>query len=233
MRQWILPRVLILMITLAACGEAGPAATLTPNATPTLTPVASPTVTITPTPRPMLSPPLTPTPTQSPQLPPTPTSPATPTSPRPTATSAAPTPTATLVPGVTPTWEVKVDSCGGSIAGDATIHTNKGDIVIEFFDEEAPNTVDNFVGLARRGFYDGVIFYRAIKDFMIQGVTPPEQGQEGPATPSRMSSSRPWCSTRRGFWPWLTGGRTPTGANSLSPLSPPLTLTNSTPYLAV
>lgn len=54
----------------------------------------------------------------------------------------------------------------------ATIHTNKGDITIEFFDTDAPNTVANFVKLAKEGFYNGTKFHRVIKSFMIQGGDP-------------------------------------------------------------
>ena len=54
----------------------------------------------------------------------------------------------------------------------ATLRTNKGDIVINLFDHETPNTVANFVKLAESGFYDGVKFHRVIKDFMIQGGDP-------------------------------------------------------------
>ncbi len=51
----------------------------------------------------------------------------------------------------------------------AIMHTTMGDISIRLFDKYAPNTVDNFVSLAKEGKYDGVIFHRVIKDFMIQG----------------------------------------------------------------
>ena len=54
----------------------------------------------------------------------------------------------------------------------ATLHTNQGDITIEFFDKQAPNTVANFIKLAKDGFYDGVKFHRVIKGFMIQGGDP-------------------------------------------------------------
>ena len=54
----------------------------------------------------------------------------------------------------------------------ATLHTNKGDITVEFFDNDAPNTVANFIKLAGSGFYDGTKFHRVIKDFMIQGGDP-------------------------------------------------------------
>ena len=52
------------------------------------------------------------------------------------------------------------------------LHTNKGEITIEFFEADAPNTVANFVKLARGGFYDGTKFHRVIQDFMIQGGDP-------------------------------------------------------------
>lgn len=54
----------------------------------------------------------------------------------------------------------------------ATFHTTKGDFSIEFFDKEVPNTVANFVKLAKTGFYDGVKFHRVIEGFMIQGGDP-------------------------------------------------------------
>jgi cyclophilin family peptidyl-prolyl cis-trans isomerase len=62
----------------------------------------------------------------------------------------------------------------------ATIKTNYGDIVVQLFPKEAPVTVNNFVFLARQGFYDGVIFHRVIKDFMIQGGDPTGTGMGGP-----------------------------------------------------
>jgi len=62
----------------------------------------------------------------------------------------------------------------------ATLHTNHGDITIELFDEDAPKTVDNFKKLAGDSFYDGVIFHRVIKDFMIQGGDPTGTGRGGP-----------------------------------------------------
>jgi cyclophilin family peptidyl-prolyl cis-trans isomerase len=62
----------------------------------------------------------------------------------------------------------------------ATLQTNHGPIEIELFPGEAPMTVDNFVKLARDGFYDGVIFHRVIPDFMIQGGDPTGTGTGGP-----------------------------------------------------
>jgi peptidyl-prolyl cis-trans isomerase B (cyclophilin B) len=62
----------------------------------------------------------------------------------------------------------------------ATMHTNHGAIELELFDEDAPKTVENFRKLAGNGFYDGVIFHRVIKDFMIQGGDPTGTGTGGP-----------------------------------------------------
>jgi len=60
------------------------------------------------------------------------------------------------------------------------MHTNHGAIELELFDEDAPKTVENFRKLATDGFYDGVIFHRVIKDFMIQGGDPTGTGSGGP-----------------------------------------------------
>jgi len=62
----------------------------------------------------------------------------------------------------------------------ATMHTNHGAIELELFDEDAPKTVENFRKLAGDGFYDGVIFHRVIKDFMVQGGDPTGTGTGGP-----------------------------------------------------
>lgn len=62
----------------------------------------------------------------------------------------------------------------------ATLNTNAGAIKVEFFDEDAPKTVENFRKLAADGFYDGLIFHRIIKDFMIQGGCPDGIGTGGP-----------------------------------------------------
>jgi cyclophilin family peptidyl-prolyl cis-trans isomerase len=62
----------------------------------------------------------------------------------------------------------------------ATVKTNHGDITIELLPERSPQTVNNFVFLARDGFYDGVIFHRVIKGFMIQGGDPTGTGMGGP-----------------------------------------------------
>ena len=62
----------------------------------------------------------------------------------------------------------------------ATITTNRGDIVLDLYPEHAPKTVNNFVALARDGFYDGVVFHRVIPNFMVQGGDPTGTGRGGP-----------------------------------------------------
>ena len=61
-----------------------------------------------------------------------------------------------------------------------TIQTNKGTIVFETYDADAPKTVENFVTLANKGFYNGTIFHRVISGFMIQGGDPTGTGMGGP-----------------------------------------------------
>jgi cyclophilin family peptidyl-prolyl cis-trans isomerase len=62
----------------------------------------------------------------------------------------------------------------------ATFHTEKGDIVARLFADMTPNTVNNFVFLAREGFYNETIFHRVIPDFMVQGGDPTGTGTGGP-----------------------------------------------------
>src|SRR6056297_24257 len=62
----------------------------------------------------------------------------------------------------------------------ATIKTEKGDMTVEFFPEDAPGTVKNFVELSEKGYYDGLTFHRVIDDFVIQGGCPKGDGAGGP-----------------------------------------------------
>jgi peptidyl-prolyl cis-trans isomerase B (cyclophilin B) len=62
----------------------------------------------------------------------------------------------------------------------AIMETDKGTINIEFFDADAPKTVQNFVDLSNKGFYDGLAFHRVISNFMIQGGCPNGNGMGGP-----------------------------------------------------
>jgi len=62
----------------------------------------------------------------------------------------------------------------------AEIHTAKGVMKLEFFEEDAPNAVKNFTDLAKKGFYDGLNFHRVLDDFVIQGGCPKGDGTGGP-----------------------------------------------------
>ena len=62
----------------------------------------------------------------------------------------------------------------------ATMYTSAGAIQLELFDDDAPKTVGNFRQLAADGFYDGLVFHRVIRDFMIQGGCPEGTGRGGP-----------------------------------------------------
>jgi cyclophilin family peptidyl-prolyl cis-trans isomerase len=74
-----------------------------------------------------------------------------------------------------PAFEIDTDT-----TYEATIATDKGDIVIELNPELAPNTVNNFVVQARKGFYDGLTFHRVVPGFVIQGGDPDGSGRGGP-----------------------------------------------------
>jgi peptidyl-prolyl cis-trans isomerase B (cyclophilin B) len=62
----------------------------------------------------------------------------------------------------------------------AEIHTDKGVMKVDFYEKDAPNTVENFVKLSRSGFYNGLTFHRVIPDFVIQGGCPQGTGMGGP-----------------------------------------------------
>ena len=62
----------------------------------------------------------------------------------------------------------------------ATLHTNHGDIAINFFADRSPNAVNNFLFLAGEGYYDGIIFHRVVPGFVIQGGDPTGSGSGGP-----------------------------------------------------
>ena len=62
----------------------------------------------------------------------------------------------------------------------AEIHTAKGVMKVEFFHEDAPTTVDNFIKLIEKGYYNGLNFHRVIPDFVIQGGCPTGTGSGGP-----------------------------------------------------
>ncbi len=60
------------------------------------------------------------------------------------------------------------------------VTTNKGEFVIEMFEDKAPLTTKNFIELVEKGYYDGIVFHRVIEDFMIQGGDPTGTGMGGP-----------------------------------------------------
>lgn len=62
----------------------------------------------------------------------------------------------------------------------AIIKTNKGEMKVEFYEKDAPNTVANFVKLAKDGYYDGLTWHRVLPDFVIQGGCPKGNGTGGP-----------------------------------------------------
>jgi peptidyl-prolyl cis-trans isomerase B (cyclophilin B) len=62
----------------------------------------------------------------------------------------------------------------------AEIHTEKGIMKVDFYEKDAPKTVDNFISLAQKGFYDGLTFHRVIPNFVIQGGCPDGTGAGGP-----------------------------------------------------
>ena len=62
----------------------------------------------------------------------------------------------------------------------AEIHTEKGIMKVEFYDKDAPKTVDNFIKLSKDGYYDGLNFHRVIPDFVVQGGCPDGTGAGGP-----------------------------------------------------
>ncbi len=62
----------------------------------------------------------------------------------------------------------------------AIIHTKKGDMKVEFYHNDAPKTVENFISLIEKGFYNGLTFHRVLPDFVIQGGCPDGTGAGGP-----------------------------------------------------
>ena len=87
-----------------------------------------------------------------------------------------------ITPEVTSEKDIKMESAAIDTTKTytATLNTSAGDIKIELFASKVPNTVNNFVTLINKGFYNNVIFHRTIKDFMIQGGDPTGTGMGGP-----------------------------------------------------
>ncbi len=111
-----------------------------------------------------------------------------------------------------------------------TIETTKGKIVLELYPQHAPKTVNNFVFLAKEGYYDGVVFHRVIDNFVIQGGDPTGTGRGGPGYQFEDEFKGNPLKHGTGFISMANRGRAPTGASSLSPIPPSRTWTESTRY---
>ena len=80
----------------------------------------------------------------------------------------------------------------------ATIHTDHGAMTVEFFEKDAPNTVANFVKLAKEGFYEGLKFHRVIPGFVAQADAPRASAVADPVTPSTASWTGTTSTTTKG-----------------------------------
>ena len=96
-----------------------------------------------------------------------------------------------------------------------TIGTDRGDIVMDLDPRIAPASVNNFVTLARQGYYDGLTFHRVEPGFVIQGGCP-EGTRSGRPRLQVRATSRCRASTSRARWPWPTPVPTPTARSSSS-----------------
>ncbi|QPC82388.1 peptidylprolyl isomerase [Phototrophicus methaneseepsis] len=94
----------------------------------------------------------------------------------------------------------------------ARIETDKGPIELDLFADRAPKTVNNFVFLAREGFYNGLIFHRVIEDFMIQGGDPNGDGRGGPGYTWPDESSALQIKHERGSISMANAGRNTNGS---------------------
>ncbi len=93
----------------------------------------------------------------------------------------APVPTALVAPVDKPTWpQAPALAIDPAKTYTATIETDKGTITAELYAKDAPKTVNNFVFLAKQGFYDGLTFHRVLPNFMAQGGDPKGDGTGGP-----------------------------------------------------
>ena len=97
----------------------------------------------------------------------------------------------------------------------AEIHTEKGVMKVLFFEKDAPNTVANFVKLAREGFYDGLTFHRVIPDFVIQGGCPRGDGTGGPGYTIKCELNGETSTMTGEYYPWLMPDGIPGDLNSL------------------
>src|SRR5579862_1096404 len=112
----------------------------------------------------------------------------------------------------------------------ATFNTSRGEIVCELFAKDAPNTVNNFVFLAKEKFYDGTVFHRVIADFMVQGGDPTGTGRGGPGYKFEDETKGNPNKHQVGACRWRMPDQPPTAASSSSLTLSPTGWTASTPY---
>ena len=98
--------------------------------------------------------------------------------------------------------------------------TTLGDFTAELFEDKAPKTAQNFIDLAEKGFYDGVIFHRVIDDFMIQGGDPTGTGMGGPGYQIDDEFGPGLKHDGKAFFPWPMLGPIQAAASSSLPFVP-------------
>lgn len=94
--------------------------------------------------------------------------------------------------------------------------TNKGEFIVEMFEDKAPKTTKNFIELTEKGFYNGVVFHRVIDGFMIQGGDPTGTGMGGPGYKLMTNLVRGCSMMTKVFFQWLMPGPTLAAVSFLS-----------------
>ena len=107
-----------------------------------------------------------------------------------------------------------------------TIETNYGNMEAELYDDLAPKTAENFKKLAEKGFYNGTIFHRVIKDFMIQGGDPTGTGRGGPGYTIKDEFSPSLKHTKKGLFSMANSGPNTGGSQFFITLAPTSWLDN-------
>jgi len=119
-------------------------------------------------------------------------------------------------PAETPNAEAEAQVAEGENMKVAVIETTMGDITVQLLPDVAPKAVENFIGLSKRGYYDGVIFHRVIKDFMIQGGDPTGTGYGGKSIweiPFEDEVDPAWRFDRKGLLAMANTGRPKTNGS--------------------
>jgi len=102
----------------------------------------------------------------------------------------------------------------------AVIQTNLGDMELELFEDKAPITTKNFIDLANKGFYNGLIFHRVIKNFMIQGGCPKGDGTGGPGYKIKDEFNPDLKHSNKGFISMANSGPNTGGSQFFITLAP-------------